>query len=267
MRASRVPEAAAPPTVIEALLRRERLLYLAGPMVAAALAWLWLVPAALDMYGAMSGLSLWMMEASWGLRYGLLIFLMWAVMMIAMMLPSLASALLLYGGICRSDPRGGSAVLRVYAFATGYMGAWLAFSAVATLLQWLLSEQGLLNRMMELSDARLGGVALILAGLFQWTPFKQGCLSRCRSPAAFISEHWRRGVRGGATLGFHYGLFCLGCCWALMLVLFVCGVMNLTYIVLLSVFVLLEKATPWGVIAAKLIGTVLIAGGLYRLAS
>lgn len=240
-------------------------MYLAGPLAAAALAWVWLVPAALDMYGSMSGLSMWMMTAHWDLRYGALIFMMWTVMMAAMMLPSLAPALLLYGGICRSDKTGGSPTLRVYAFAVGYMVAWTAFSALATLLQWQLFQHGLLNMMMELSDARIRAVALMLAGVFQLTPLKQSCLWRCRSPAGFISEHWRRGAGGGLRLGFHYGLFCLGCCWALMAVLFVCGVMNLAFIVLISILVLLEKSTRRGAMAARLIGAVLIASGLYGL--
>lgn len=254
------------PTTVESLLRKERLLFLAGPLVVTILAWAWLVPAALDMYGSMSGLSAWMMDARWDSRYGALIFVMWTVMMVAMMLPSLAPALLLYGGICRSDAAGGSPAVRVYAFAAGYLGAWAVFSAAATLLQWQLSRHGLMNMMMELSDARIGAAALILAGAYQWMPFKQSCLSRCRSPAGFISEHWRRGATGAVRIGFDYGLYCLGCCWALMLVLFVCGVMNLGYIVLLSLLVLIEKSTPWGLAAARLCGGVLIAAGLYRLA-
>lgn len=257
--------APASPTAVETLLRRERLLYLAGPLTAATLAWVWLVPAALDMYGSMSGLSMWMMAAHWDLRYGALIFLMWTVMMTAMMLPSLAPALLLYGGICRADTAGGSPALRVYAFAAGYMAAWAAFSAAATVLQWQLFQRGLLNPMMELSDARISAAALILAGVFQLTPLKRNCLSRCRSPAGFISENWRRGASGGLRLGLHYGLYCLGCCWALMTVLFVCGVMNLAFIVLISILVVLEKSTPWGIIAARLIGAALIASGLYTL--
>lgn len=260
-----MPGTPAPPTAVEALLRHERLLYLAGPLAAAALAWVWLVPAALDMYGSMSGLSMWMMAAHWDLRYGALIFVMWTVMMAAMMLPSLAPALLLYGGICRSDATGGSPTVRVYAFAVGYMAAWTAFSAVATLVQWQLFQRGLLNMMMEVSDARISSAALILAGVFQLTPLKQSCLSRCRSPAGFISENWRRGASGGLRLGLHYGLFCLGCCWALMAVLFVCGVMNLAFIVLISVLVALEKSTRRGVMAARLIGALLIASGFYGL--
>lgn len=254
-----------PPTPVEALLRRERLLYLAGPALVVLLAWAWLVPAALDMYGEMSGLSAWMMAAHWDFRYGLLIFLMWSVMMAGMMLPSLAPALLLYGGICRSDRSGGSPALRVNSFAAGYLLAWTGFSLAATLLQWQLFEQGLLNMMMELGNPKLAAAALVLAGLFQWTPLKQTCLSRCRSPAGFISEHWRRGATGGLLLGLHYGLYCLGCCWALMLMLFVCGVMNLATIALLTALVFLEKSARWGAAAAKGLGLAMLAAGLYGL--
>lgn len=258
-------EAPLSPTAVEALLGNERLVFLAGPFAAAALAWAWLVPAALDMYGSMNGLSAWMMGAQWDLGYGTLIFAMWTVMMAAMMLPSLAPALLLYGGICRSDAANGAPALRVYAFALGYLLAWTAFSAAATILQWQLSQRGLIDIMMRLSDARLVSAVLIMAGVYQWTPMKQSCLSRCRSPAGFISEHWRRGVPGAIRLGFDYGLYCLGCCWALMLMLFACGVMNLGYIVLLSLLVLVEKSTRWGVAAARLCGVLLIVAGTINL--
>lgn len=252
----------ASPTAVEALLRNERLVFLAGPLVMAVLAWTWLVLAALDMYGSMSGLSAWMMDARWDIRYFSLIFVMWTAMMAAMMLPSLAPALLLYGGICRTDISGGSAPLRVYVFAGGYLGAWAVFSAAATFVQSQLSRSGALNMMMELSNERASAVILVLAGAYQWTSFKQGCLSRCRSPAGFISENWRRGTAGAARLGFDYGLYCLGCCWALMLVLFVCGVMHIGYIVALSVLVLVEKSTPWGVKAARVCGALMIGLGV-----
>lgn len=255
----------APPTALEVTLRREQLQYLAGPLVAALLAWAWLVPASLDMYGEMNGLSAWMMESHWSLRFGSMIFAMWTVMMAAMMLPSLAPALLLYGRICRSDANGGPPALRVNLFALGYLGAWAVFSAAATLLQWQLAERGLLTMMMELSDQRLSAAALILAGLYQWTPLKQSCLTRCRSPAQFISSHWRRGPVGAADLGFRYGLYCLGCCWALMLLLFACGVMHFGYIVLLSVLVLAEKSAPWGLSAARVCGALLVGLGVWTL--
>ena len=251
----------APPTALESALRRERLQYLVGPVIVALLSWAWLVPAALDMYGEMSGLSAWMMQPHWSLHYGVLIFAMWTVMMAAMMLPSLAPALLLYGGICRSDTHGGAPALRVHLFALGYLGAWASFSAAATLLQWQLSAHGLLSMMMQLSDQRLSATVLILAGLYQWTPLKQNCLRRCRSPAEFISNHWRRGPAGAVSLGFSYGLYCLGCCWALMLLLFACGVMHLGFIALLSLLVLVEKATPRGLAAARACGAVLLGLG------
>lgn len=257
----------APLTAVESLLRRERFVYLLGPMVIAVLAWAWLLPTALDMYGSMTGLSRWMMSARWDPRFAFQIFLMWSVMMAAMMLPSLVPALLLYGGICRSDRAGGSPALRVNAFALGYLGAWMGFSVAATALQWALTVHNRLNGMMELGDSRVSAAALMLAGLFQWTPLKNTCLAGCRSPAGFFSEHWRAGVGGGLSLGLHYGLFCLGCCWALMLVLFVGGVMNLICIALLTALVLLEKAAPWGRNASRGVGVLLIAFGFWTISA
>lgn len=259
------PVVPAPPTAVEALLRHERWVYLLGPMALALLSWAWLLPASLDMYGSMSGLSKWMMSARWDALFALQIFLMWAVMMAAMMLPSLVPALLLYGGICRSDRNGGSPALRVNAFALGYLAAWAGFSLAATALQWSLTRLEHLNMMMELDNARLSAAALLLAGLFQWTPLKNNCLTRCRSPASFFSEHWRRGAIGGLALGLHYGLFCLGCCWALMLVLFVGGVMNLACIALLTALVLLEKTAPWGRKASRALGLMLVVLGIATL--
>ncbi len=255
----------APPTAIERLLRNDTALLLAGPLLAAALCWAWLVPAALDMYGAMDGLSAWMMEARWDFSYGALIFAMWVVMMTGMMLPSAAPALLLYGMVCRSDSAGGSAAPRVYAFAAGYCLAWTGFSALAALLQWQLAEHELLTPMMELGNTRVASGALVLAGLYQWTAFKSACLTRCRSPASFISAHWRRGLSGALQLGLRYGLYCLGCCWALMLLLFAGGVMNLVNIVLISLLVLAEKSAPWGAGFARFCGAGLIAAGVYGL--
>lgn len=260
-----MPFTPAAPTRLEAVLRNPEVQTLAGPLAAALLAWAWLVPAALDMYGEMRGLSAWMMRAQWSLGHGLMIFTMWTVMMAAMMLPALVPALLLYGGIARSDAAGEPAALRVNLFALGYLGTWAGFSALATLLQWQLWERGLLTMMMELADARLGAAVMMVAGVYQWTPLKDGCLSACRSPAGFISENWRRGRGGAAMLGLHYGLFCLGCCWALMLLLFCTGVMHLGFIVGLSLMVVMEKTVSWGRTASRVGGVVLVGIGVWEL--
>jgi predicted metal-binding membrane protein len=149
----------------------------------------------------------------------------------------------------------------VYSFAAGYILVWTAFSLLATVFQRLLAHWLLLSPMME-SRGWLGGALLIVAGLYQFTPFKRTCLESCRSPAAYIAGHWKRGVAGALRLGTGHGLYCLGCCWALMLLLFVGGVMNLWWIAALTIFVLLEKLAPSGVQGGRLSGLLIMALGV-----
>jgi len=246
-------------------LARDRLAVLAGLTGAVALSWLYLVPASRDMYGAMDGLSAWMMESRWDTGYVLLIFGMWAVMMVGMMLPSAAPAILLYAMVMRNSAGAEAPVARTYAFAGGYVLAWTAFSLAATLLQWALAELALLSPMMESASPALGAALLITAGLYQWTPLKQACLTNCRSPVAFLSRHARPGVGGALRLGVHHGLYCVGCCWALMLLLFAGGVMSLLWIGAITIFVLLEKLAPFGAQGGRLSGALLVAAGVWSL--
>lgn len=252
-------------TPLESLLRRDR--WLIGLALAAtiALCWAWLVPMARDMYGPMTGASAWMMTDTWDFPHQALLFAMWVVMMIGMMLPSAAPMLLLYAAVVRKSPEAADAGFRVYAFAGGYLLVWTAFSLLATVLQLLLRHWLVLSPMMEIPGNGLGGSLLLLAGIYQLTPYKRSCLESCRSPAAFIVQHWKRGITGAFRVGLEHGLYCLGCCWALMLLLFVGGVMNLWWIGLLTIFVLLEKLAPLGVHGGRLSGLLLIALGLWRL--
>ncbi len=245
--------------MLQAVLARERWAVAAGLAGAVALCWLYLVPASRDMYGAMDGLSAWMMAGTWDLPYLALIFGMWAVMMVGMMLPSAAPAILLYASALKGSPQ---AVTRTYAFAGGYLLAWLAFSLGATLLQWALAEAALLSPMMVSTSPALGAGLLIVAGVYQLTPLKQACLTRCRAPAAFIAQHFRPGVSGALLLGARHGLYCVGCCWALMLLLFFGGVMSLLWIGAITIFVLLEKLAPFGAQGGKLSGALLVASGV-----
>ena len=246
-------------TPIESLLRRDRLLVGATLIAAVALCWAWIVPMARDMYGPMTGAGAWMMTDDWGFRHLALLFAMWVVMMAGMMLPSAAPALLLYACVIRRSEEGGRTQAHVNAFAGGYLFVWTAFSLLATVLQRLLARLLLISPMMESRNRIFGGAVLIVAGLFQLTPFKRTCLEYCRSPAELITRFWRPGMAGGFYLGVANGLFCLGCCWALMLLLFVGGVMNLAWIAALTIFVLLEKVAPLGMQGGRLSG-VLIAG-------
>jgi predicted metal-binding membrane protein len=253
-------------TPLERLLLRDR--WLIGGMLAAivALCAAWLVPMARDMYGAMTGPSAWMMTDTWDFPRQALLFAMWVVMMAGMMLPSLTPTLLLYAAVVRQSPEAERAHAHVYAFAGGYLTVWAGFSLLATALQLLLVHWLLLSSMMETRNRALGGALLLLAGIYQLTPLKRACLESCRSPADFIVRHWKRGVAGAFRLGLAHGLFCLGCCWALMLLLFVGGVMNLWWIGALTFFVLLEKVAPLGARGGQLSGLLIIALGIWRLA-
>jgi len=254
-------------TRLEKLLRRDRWLLVLTLAAAIALCWAWLVPMARDMYGPMTGPSAWMMTDNWDFPHQVLLFAMWVVMMAGMMLPSAAPALLLYAGVVRKSPEAASAPARAHAFAAGYLVVWTAFSLLATALQLLLRHWLLLTPMMETGDHLFAGALLLLAGIYQLTPFKGACLKSCRAPVAFIVEHWKPGAGGAFRLGLAHGLHCLGCCWALMLLLFVGGVMNLWCIGLLTVFVLLEKVAPLGAQGGRISGLLIIALGIWRLAA
>lgn len=253
-------------TSLESLLLRDRWLVGGALAVTIALCWAWLVPMALDMYGSMKGASAWMMTDTCDFTHLTLLFAMWVVMMAGMMLPSAAPTLLLYAGVVRKSPQGERTRAHVYAFAGGYLLVWTAFSLVATVLQRVLAHLLLLSPMMVARGRVFGGALLIVAGLYQLTPFKRTCLESCRSPAAFIARHWKRGVVSGFRLGLSHRLYCLGCCWALMLLLFVGGVMNLWWIGALTAFVLLEKLAPLGAQGGRLSGVLIITMGLWNLA-
>jgi predicted metal-binding membrane protein len=245
----------------------DKALVIAGLATVIACAWVYLTRASLDMYGLMQGAAAWMMEATWDAGYLLLIFLMWATMMLAMMLPSALPTILLFHKAISNDPKVSSPPRRIFAFAGGYMLAWFGFSVGATLMQWGLAETALLSPMMVSASPWLGGALLIVAGIYQWTPLKNACLRQCRSPLAFFMEHWQPGMPGALRLGLRHGLYCVGCCWALMLLLFVGGVMSLLWIGAITAFVLLEKLAPYGVQGGRLSGVALVIAGGWVLMS
>ena len=236
---------------------------MSGLGAAALLSWAWIAPMAVDMYGAMSGLSAWMMTSHWDARHLLLLWLMWAVMMAAMMLPSAMPLLMLYDSVLRRRQGAGHVAPLVYAMAGGYLLAWAAFSVAATALQRGLSLLLVVNPMMEMTSRGAIGATLLLAAAYQFTPAKNRCLRQCRSPLAFVMRRWRRGVAGAVGMGAEHGLYCVGCCWALMLLLFAGGVMNLTVIVGLTAVVLVEKLAPSAAHVTRILGAVMAAAGLW----
>jgi predicted metal-binding membrane protein len=251
-------------TSLEQALLRHRVGPLLALIVVTVLCWAWIVPMARDMYGAMDGPSAWMMTRTWDAAHVFLLWAMWVVMMIGMMLPTVAPTLLLYASALR---RSGAAspARKVYSLAGGYLFVWVLFSTAATLFQRLLTELLLLTPMMEMASPKAAGALLLVAGIYQFTPLKHECLRSCHSPLAVVAQHCRPGGSGAFRAGFKHGLHCLGCCWALMLLLFAGGVMNLYVIAAITALVLLEKVTPAGIRAAGLAGISLIGLGLWLL--
>ncbi len=244
--------------------RSERAAFPAAVVVVLLLSWWWIVAMARDMYGAMDGPSAWMMTSIWDGTHLLLLWTMWAVMMAAMMLPTAWPMLAMYGTLSGSPPTQRRSS-HLYLFAGAYVLVWALFSVVATLVQRMLAEVLLLSPMMELASPRASAALLILAGVYQWTPLKRVCLRSCRSPISFLIRHWRAGSLGAFRMGVEHGVYCVGCCWALMLLLFVGGVMNLYVIAALTTVVAIEKMLRVGEWASRLTGGLLIALGLWLL--
>jgi predicted metal-binding membrane protein len=223
------------------------------------LSWWWITSMAHDMNGSMSGASAWMMRSSWDASHLLLLWAMWAAMMAAMMLPSAYPIVVLYRGAALR--RSADRPLHVYSLVAGYLSVWAAFSVGATVLQRLLTRALVLSRMMELSTPRAAAIVLLVAGAYQLTPLKRVCLGACRSPMNVLMQHWREGRGGALRMGAAHGLYCVGCCWSLMLLLFVGGVMNLATIAALTMTVAVEKLGPFGIQGARVSGVVLLAAG------
>ena len=254
-----------PPTLIESTLQSERLTAAVPLLIVIGVCWSWIVVMARDMYGPMTGASRWMMTTSWDASHLFLLWAMWAVMMTGMMLPSAAPLILLYGAAVRRIHRVPPAAT-IYALTAGYVVVWALFSVLATGAQRVLAQLLLISPMMELTSPVAGGAVLIVAGLYQWTPLKQSCLKACESPLGFLMRRWRDDVSGAFRLGLEHGLVCLGCCWALMLLLFAGGVMNLAVIGALTLFVAFEKLGPFGPLGSRLSGAILVVIGCWMLA-
>lgn len=262
----------------EGLLRHDRAVVVAALVFVIVVCWLYLLAGAgtdmsvfemssLSMAIGTSGGSSMGAATAWAWSYAFLMFGMWWVMMIAMMLPSAAPMILLFALVNRRSHAKGGPYVTTAAFAGAYVAAWGGFSVVATALQWGLEQAELLSPMMASNNAALGGALLVLAGAYQLSPLKHACLRQCRGPIDFISRYWRTGRRGAFRMGVRHGVYCLGCCWALMALLFFGGAMNLYWIAGLALFVLLEKTIPPGHWLASLSGLGLIGWGAAFLAA
>jgi predicted metal-binding membrane protein len=202
---------------------------------------------------------------SWTVADFTLIFVMWTVMMVGMMTPSATPMLLIYARVARQAAIDGRPLASTGWFATGYLLSWSAFSFAAAIAQGTLAHFAWLTPMMSSASDRIGGGVLIAAGVYQFTSFKNTCLTQCQSPFAFIQAHggFKAGQSSAIRLGFRHGLYCIGCCWALMALLFVVGVMNTFWIAAIAVFVLVEKVIPEGKWIARASGAGLAMTGIW----
>jgi len=248
------------------LATRQRLAVGIGLAGVTGLAWAYLLRMDADMQAAMrAGVACELHP--WSIGDAALSFAMWAVMMVGMMVPSAMPITLLFASVARRARAGGSAVAPPFVFVAGYVAVWTLFSAGATAAQWQLERTALLSPMLASTSPLFGGALLVAAGLYQWTPWKSACLDQCRAPALFFAAQWRDGTLGAFRMGAVHGAYCLGCCWALMGLLFFGGVMNLLWIGGITLFVLLEKAAPHGRTAGRLAGGALVIAGGMRVAA
>jgi len=254
-----------PSAPLEALIRRDRVLVFSGVIAVTAIAWaytIYVAQTSADM-GASMTMSMGNMRSWSGVDFCLM-FVMWAVMMVAMMVPSAAPMLLIFATVNRRRKAESRPYVSTGVFLSGYLIVWTAFAAVATLGNWGLHQASLLTSMMgESSSGYLGGGLLLTAGIFQWSRLKYVCLTNCRSPLGFLMSDWKDGVGGALKMGLSHGKYCLGCCWVLMALLFVLGIMNLVWIAALAAFVLAEKVVPAGEKVSKATGLLLVAWGAW----
>jgi predicted metal-binding membrane protein len=258
--------------MIERLLERDRVVILGGVVGLTALAWAYIVYLAWGMKSMEVGTGMAMEVALpqmqlWGAVDFVLMFVMWTVMMVAMMVPSAAPMVLVFATVNRrrqGEHQG--PLVPTGAFLSGYLVVWAAFSAMATLAQWGLHTAALLSPRMVSTSPLLGGALLVAAGVFQWTPLKHACLTHCRTPLGFIMGEWRDGTGGAFIMGLNHGAYCVGCCWFLMGLLFVAGVMNLLWVAVIAAFVLIEKVAPRGQWVSRAAGLLLVGWGVWMAA-
>jgi len=248
------------------LPRRDRFLILLCLAAITALSWAYLIHLGRAMSASMAEMDAMAkmgmpMEMPWTVKDLWLTFAMWVVMMVAMMTASAVPAVLVMAKSRVARGEGRFSPVTVL-FTSGYLLVWGGFSLAAALAQWGLHEAALLSPAMMTTSSWLAGGVLIVAGVYQWTPLKQQCLSHCRSPFDFVVTHWQSGMSGALSMGLHHGAYCVGCCWALMALLFVMGVMNLLGVAVLALLVLVEKATPAGALISRLVGIGLVVAGI-----
>jgi predicted metal-binding membrane protein len=258
------------PDRLESALQNDRTIVLAALGGMAAVAWAWMLHEARGMQQtgvceclgmAMSGPDI----KPWATATITPLFLMWAGMMVAMMIPSAAPMILMFARVNRQRRELEKPFVPTSLFFLGYLAVWSLFSLAAALAQWALHGAALLSPMMTSRSPMLGGVLLISAGAFQWTPWKRACLDHCRSPLSFLLGEWREGSWGALAMGIRHGAWCTGCCWLLMMLLFVAGVMNMVWVAVITILALLERVLPPGMRFGAVTGAVFVAWGAWMI--
>lgn len=268
MRDGKNPGERTAPAVMRSLPLRDRLVILSGLGIVTLLSWIYLVEMARGMdcmIMMMPGDHAMSVAPAWTPGYFGAMLLMWVIMMIGMMVPSAIPMVLIHAAIGRKAALEGTPLVPTGFFITGYIVVWSLFSVAATLAQWGLDRASLLSPLMMSNSPVIGGALLLAAGLYQLTPMKTACLRHCRSPVHFIANAWRPGCLGAIRMGFEHGAYCLGCCWILMGLLFFGGVMSIWWIGGLTLFVLLEKVMPFGILGGRILGSLAAIWGVVLL--
>jgi len=247
---------------IESLLQSEQLLAFSCLAIVIVISWVYMLHMSWRMFETVGDITLACL-VRWGPEDIAHSFVMWAVMMVAMMLPSAAPMILMFMVVNRLQGETQRPVIPMGIFVLGYFLVWTSYSALATLAQWGLHVAALLSHHLVITSPLLGGILLVAAGIFQWTPLRDACMSKCRSPLGFLMAEWREGRRGALIMGLKHGVNCVGCCWLLMLLSFVLGIMNMVWMTILTVFMLVEKTFPGGQWVSRTAGLILLVWGLW----
>ena len=246
------------------LLQKDQLFILTGLALITVLAWAYMFRMAWEMVGRGMDINLACL-GHWGRGDLAHMFVMWSIMMVAMMIPSATPMIIIFATVNRQRSNKQSPFIPTWVFVLGYLTAWTVYSALATMVQWGLHTAALLTHTLVITSPLLGALFLVAAGVFQWTPFRDACMIRCRSPFGFIMTEWREGHRGALIMGLKHGVYCVGCCWMLMILSFVLGVMNMLWMAALTAFMVLEKVTDnkW---ISRVAGMILVVWGLWVVA-
>ncbi len=244
------------------LLRRERVLVFSCLAAVIIVSWVYMYRMAWEMSGTGAETTL-ACSMNQGPRDIVHMFVMWGIMMIAMMFPSATPMILMFTTVNERQREGQRPLMPTGLFVLGYFLVWIFYSILAAMAQWGLHVATLLSHNLVLTSSILGGILLVAAGVFQWTPFRDACMSKCRSPLGFLMAEWREGRLGALIMGLKHGLNCVGCCWLLMLLSFVLGIMNMAWMAILTVFMLVEKAYPGSQWVSRASGLILVAWGLW----